>query len=90
MQRLFAKIFIKYFGGRQMSTKERGVVRFFNEQKGYGFITPKDGGKDLFVHATQVRGADQGHTGLVEGSEVEYIKKEGKKGLEATEVTQVS
>lgn len=72
-----------------MSTKETGVVKFFNEQKGYGFVTPDNGGKDLFIHATQVQGGDRGQTGLVEGSRVQFVRKEGKKGFEATEVTKV-
>jgi len=72
-----------------VSEKESGVVKFFNEQKGYGFITPDQGGKDLFVHATQVTTGSRTHSGLVEGARVEFVRREGKKGLEATEVAAV-
>ncbi|HEX2553674.1 MAG TPA: cold-shock protein [Microvirga sp.] len=47
-----------------------GTVKWFNEQKGYGFIQPDDGGKDVFVHITAVQRA--GLTGLAEGQKVTY------------------
>lgn len=57
-----------------------GTVKFFNESKGYGFITPEDGSKDIFVHVN----------GLVddirEGDKVNYETEEGKKGLNAVNV----
>jgi len=57
-----------------------GIVKFFNESKGYGFITPDDGGKDVFVHVN----------GLIddirEGDKVNYETEEGRKGLNAVEV----
>jgi cold shock protein len=64
-------------------SKEQGIVKFFNAQKGYGFITPDSGDKDLFVHASNVEG---GGADLVEGSKVEFIRGVGRKGPEATEV----
>jgi CspA family cold shock protein len=49
---------------------EKGTVKFYNDQKGYGFITPDKGGKDVFVHATALERA--GLRGLVEGQKVSY------------------
>ncbi len=55
-----------------------GTVKFFNTQRGYGFITPSDGGKDVFVHITAVQRA--GLTGLNEGQRVsfEVVNERGK------------
>ncbi|MHC4715027.1 MAG: cold-shock protein [Planctomycetota bacterium] len=61
-----------------------GKVKWFSDQKGYGFIVPDDGGKDLFVHYTNVEG--EGFRTLKEGQAVEYEAAEGKKGPEATNV----
>lgn len=61
-----------------------GKVKWFSDQKGYGFIVPDDGGKDLFVHYTNVDG--EGFRTLKEGQAVEYEAAEGKKGPEATKV----
>ncbi len=52
-----------------------GTVKWFNSTKGYGFITPDEGGKDLFVHQSDVKSS-----GLDEGQKVEYEVGEGKKG----------
>jgi len=58
-----------------------GTVKFFNESKGYGFITNDDTGKDIFVHATSLNGVE-----LNEGDKVEYQEEEGRKGMVAAQV----
>jgi CspA family cold shock protein len=59
-----------------------GTVKWFNEQKGYGFIQPDDGGKDVFVHISAVEKA--GFTGLAEGAKVSYevVANRGKESAE--------
>ncbi len=64
-----------------------GTVKWFNSDKGYGFITPDDGGNDLFVHHSEIR--VQGYATLDEGQKVEYSIGEGKKGPCANNVTPV-
>lgn len=64
-------------------TKQTGTLKFFNAQKGFGFITPDNGGKDLFVHANNVNGDPKS---LREGQKVEFVEGAGRKGPEATEV----
>lgn len=61
-----------------------GIVKWFNDDKGYGFITPDDGGKDLFVHHSGVAG--EGFKSLAEGAKVEFEPTEGQKGPQATDV----
>ena len=70
-----------------MST-QLGKVKWFNNEKGFGFITPQDGGKDLFVHYTDIR--VDGFRTLKEEQQVSYIVAEGSKGPQAKEVTVVS
>jgi cold shock protein len=64
-----------------------GTVKWFNDAKGYGFITPEDGGKDLFVHFSNIAG--EGFKTLNENAKVEYEAREGEKGPEATNVVLV-
>jgi len=64
-----------------------GIVKWFNNDKGYGFITPDEGGNDVFVHFTGIQG--DGHRSLAEGQRVEFETAQGKKGLEAKEVRAV-
>lgn len=61
-----------------------GTVKWFNEQKGFGFITPDGGGRDLFVHHSNID--TPGFRTLAEGQRVEFEAAEGKKGPEAREV----
>ena len=62
-----------------------GTVKWFNDAKGYGFIAPDEGGKDVFVHHSGVVG--DGFKTLAEGAHVEYEPAEGAKGPEAKNVT---
>jgi CspA family cold shock protein len=62
-----------------------GTVKWFNRTKGFGFISPDDGGDDLFVHHSEINGS--GYTDLNEGQKVEFQVGEGKKGPCATNVT---
>lgn len=59
-----------------------GTVKFFNESKGYGFITNDETGKDIFVHVTGINAGT-----LNEGDKVEYVEEEGRKGLTAAQVS---
>lgn len=68
-------------GGLRMAT---GTVKWFNSEKGYGFITPEEGGKDLFVHFSAIQ-AD-GYKTLNEGQKVEYEATQGQKGPQASNV----
>jgi cold shock protein len=62
-----------------------GTVKWFSDAKGYGFIQPDGGGKDLFVHHSEISG--DGYRSLTEGTKVEFEPREGKKGPEASAVT---
>ena len=61
-----------------------GTVKWFNEQKGFGFISPDDGGDDLFIHHSNI--AMEGFRTLNEGQKVEFEAGQGRKGPEATNV----
>ncbi len=63
---------------------ENGTVKWFNESKGFGFISPNDGGDDLFVHHSEIK--SQGFASLTEGQTVQYEIGEGKKGPCASNV----
>lgn len=67
-----------------MAEREIGLVKWFNKDKGYGFIARERGG-DVFVHYTAIRG--QGYRFLEEGQRVEFTVVQGPKGLEAQEVS---
>ena len=59
-----------------------GTVKWFNESKGFGFITPEDGGKDLFAHFSAIQ--NQGFKTLAEGQRVSFEVTTGPKGLQAS------
>jgi CspA family cold shock protein len=61
-----------------------GTVKWFNAKKGFGFITPDDGGDDLFVHYSEIK--TDGYASLKDGQKVEFVAEEGDKGLHATKV----
>jgi CspA family cold shock protein len=61
-----------------------GTVKWFNETKGFGFITPDDGGGDLFVHHTKIE--MEGFRTLQKGQRVQFKTGQGRKGIEATNV----
>ncbi len=65
-----------------------GVVKWFNAGKGYGFITPDDGGADLFAHFREI--LSDGYKSLDEGQRVSFKVTQGPKGLQASEITTVT
>ncbi len=62
-----------------------GTVKWFSDEKGYGFVTPEDGSKDVFVHHSNIAG--EGFKTLPEGAKVEFEPAQGDKGPEARNVT---
>jgi cold shock protein len=62
-----------------------GTVKWFSDDKGYGFITPAEGGRDLFVHFSGING--DGYRSLTEGTRVTYEEEQGDKGPKAVNVT---
>jgi cold shock protein len=70
------------FTGSKMAT---GTVKWFNDAKGFGFITPDDGGEDLFAHFSEVQGS--GFKSLQENQKVSFEVKQGPKGKQAANIT---
>ena len=67
--------------------RQTGTVKWFNDAKGFGFITPEDGGKDCFVHYSAIKGS--GFRSLAEGDKVEYDLVDSAKGPAAENVERV-
>lgn len=63
---------------------EKGTVKWFNDAKGFGFIQPEDGSKDLFAHFSEIQSG--GFKSLAEGQQVEYVVKAGAKGPQAAQI----
>ncbi|MBN7819762.1 cold-shock protein [Bowmanella yangjiangensis] len=70
-----------------MSNSINGVVKWFNEDKGFGFLTPSDGSKDVFVHFRSI--VAEGYKSLTEGQHVKFTVEQGQKGPQATNVMPV-
>ncbi|EGQ9764897.1 cold-shock protein [Vibrio alginolyticus] len=70
-----------------MSNKSTGLVKWFNESKGFGFITPDNGGSDLFVHFKSI--VSDGFKTLSEGQKFSFVVEQGNKGPQADNVTLV-
>jgi CspA family cold shock protein len=69
---------------RGLSVGTTGTVKWFSDDKGFGFITPDEGGRDLFVHFTGITG--DGYRSLAEGAKVTYEEEQGDKGPKAVNV----
>ena len=69
---------------KEMQYMATGTVKWFNESKGFGFITPEDGGKDLFAHFSAIQ--NQGFKTLAEGQRVSFDVTTGPKGLQASNI----
>ncbi len=66
---------------------QTGIVKWFNESKGFGFITPSGGGEDLFAHFSEIQ--SDGFKTLAENQKVEFEVTQGRKGLQASKIRPV-
>jgi CspA family cold shock protein len=69
-------------------TFQTGIVKWFNETKGYGFIAPDNGGKDVFAHFREIQG--DGFKTLTENQRVQFAVTQGPKGDQASQITSVA
>jgi len=72
-----------------MTNNQTGIVKWFNETKGYGFITPDDGGKDLFAHFREIKG-EAGFKTLLENARVQFDVTQGPKGPQASNIVTIA
>ncbi len=70
-----------------MSQTVNGTVKWFNQDKGFGFITPETGGKDVFVHFSAIQGT--GRRNLEDGQRVSFVVTDGQKGPQAEDVNAI-
>ncbi|MFT7413186.1 MAG: CspA family cold shock protein [Paraglaciecola sp.] len=82
---MIAQIELNYFTKRREFKMSKGTVKWFNADKGFGFIAPEDGSKDLFVHHSEIQ-AGGGYATLTDGQAVEFEVGEGQKGPCANKV----
>ncbi len=80
-------LFFRYGNGNLGMATQTGIVKWFNESKGFGFITPSEGGEDLFAHFSEIQ-AD-GFKTLAENQKVEFEVTQGRKGLQASKIRPV-
>jgi cold shock protein len=80
-------VFRKYHSSKEVCCMATGTVKWFNEGKGFGFISPDDGSKDVFVHFSAIQSS--GFKKLDEGQKVQFDTVDGPKGLNASNVMPV-
>ena len=87
---IFKTLEMKYIltkKGVTMATLVNGTVKWFNSEKGYGFIEQENGGKDVFVHYRNINNTGYGRVSLNDGQKVTFEVGQGEKGLQAENVT---
>jgi CspA family cold shock protein len=82
---VYSQQFTKELHSMSTEGTQTGVVKWFDDGKGYGFITPEGGGKDLFAHHSEIKN-NGGFRSLQENQRVEFEVKQGQKGLQAANI----